>query len=40
MDGNTTLNVAHDRATFIENLLKERFGAQTHVTLHMEPKKG
>ncbi|MBR4913326.1 MAG: cation transporter [Bacteroidales bacterium] len=39
MDGNTTLNVAHDRATFIENLLKERFGAQTHVTLHMEPKK-
>ncbi len=40
MDGNTTLNVAHDRATFIENLLKERFGAETHVTLHMEPKKG
>lgn len=40
MDGNTTLNVAHDRATFIENLLKERFGTQTHVTLHMEPKKG
>ena len=40
MDGNTTLDVAHDRATFIENLLKERFGAQTHVTLHMEPKKG
>ena len=40
MDGNTTLNVAHDRATFIEDLLKERFGAQTHVTLHMEPKKG
>ena len=39
MDGNTTLDVAHDRATFIENLLKERFGAQTHVTLHMEPKK-
>ena len=40
MDGNTTLDVAHDRATDIENLLKERFGAQTHVTLHMEPKKG
>ena len=39
MDGNTTLDVAHDRATFIENLLKERFGSQTHVTLHMEPKK-
>ena len=39
MDGNTSLNLAHDRATHIENLLKERFGAQTHVTLHMEPKK-
>ena len=39
MDGNTSLNIAHDRATHIENLLKERFGAQTHVTLHMEPKK-
>ena len=39
MDGNTTLDVAHDRATDIENLLKERFGAQTHVTLHMEPTK-
>ena len=39
MDGNTTLDVAHDRATDIENLLKERFGTQTHVTLHMEPKK-
>ena len=40
MDGNTSLNIAHDRATHIEILLKERFGAQTHVTLHMEPKKG
>ena len=39
MDGNTTLNVAHDRATDIENRLKERFGTQTHVTLHMEPTK-
>ena len=39
MDGNTTLDVAHDRATDIENLLKERFGSQTHVTLHMEPTK-
>ena len=39
MDGNTSLNLAHDRATHIENLLKERFGAQTHVTLHMEPIK-
>ena len=39
MDGDTTLNIAHDRATDIENLLKKRFGSQTHVTLHMEPTK-
>jgi cation diffusion facilitator family transporter len=40
MDGDLPLRVAHDRATDIENLLKERFGKQTHVTLHMEPRKG
>ena len=39
MDGATTLSVAHDRATEIEHRLKNRFGAQTHVTLHMEPIK-
>ena len=39
LDGDLPLRVAHDRATDIENLLKERFGAQTHVTLHMEPTK-
>lgn len=39
MDGSTTLSEAHDRATDIERLLKERFGQQTHVTLHMEPTK-
>jgi len=39
MDGATTLCEAHDRATAIEHRLKERFGAQTHVTLHMEPTK-
>lgn len=39
MDGATTLCVAHDRATEIEHRLKDRFGKQTHVTLHMEPTK-
>ena len=29
----------HDRATEIEHRLKDRFGKQTHVTLHMEPTK-
>ncbi|MBR4388402.1 MAG: cation transporter [Prevotella sp.] len=39
MDGTLSLNEAHDRATAIENALKERFGSQTHVTIHMEPVK-
>ena len=39
MDGAISLLDAHSRATDIEHKLKERFGAETHVTLHMEPKK-
>jgi len=39
MDGSLSLHEAHDRATAIEHRLKERFGPQTHVTLHMEPIK-
>ena len=33
------LSTVHERATTIERKLKERFGAHTHVTLHMEPIK-
>ena len=39
MDGNLTLYEAHDRTTAIEHKLKERFGAETHVTLHTEPER-
>ena len=39
MDGQLPLEIVHERATTIENKLKERFGQKTHVTLHMEPKK-
>ncbi len=39
MDGNASLTAAHDRATAIEERLRERFGPQTHVTIHMEPVK-
>lgn len=39
MDGDISLAQAHDRATDIERMLKERFGKDSHVTLHMEPKK-
>jgi len=39
MDGSLPLNVVHERATTIERKLKEHFGANTHVSLHMEPIK-
>lgn len=39
MDGNLSLHVVHEQATAIEHKLKERFGAETLVTLHMEPTK-
>ena len=37
MEGNLTLDTVHSRASTIEVKLKEHFGPQTHVTLHMEP---
>lgn len=39
MDGHLPLLTVHERATTIEQKLKQRFGADTHVTLHMEPIK-
>ena len=39
MDGTASLTAAHDRATAIEQRLRERFGPQTHITIHMEPVK-
>ena len=39
MDGQLPLTVVHERATTIERKLKERFGPDTHVALHMEPVK-
>ncbi|MBR4757125.1 MAG: cation diffusion facilitator family transporter, partial [Bacteroidales bacterium] len=39
MDGMLPLFQAHKLTSDIENKLKERFGAQTIVTLHMEPEK-
>ena len=40
MDGNMTLQRAHEITSKIEGELKERFGSGTIVTLHMEPLKG
>lgn len=39
MEGDISLNDAHSHATVIEDKLKERFGKDTLVTLHMEPTK-
>lgn len=39
MDGNSTLTAAHNRATAIEQRLRQRFGKQTHISIHMEPVK-
>ena len=39
MDGQLPLVIVHERATAIERKLKERFGADTHISLHMEPIK-
>ena len=38
MDGNVTLNKAHDKASEVEDLLKKHYGKDTHVAVHVEPK--
>lgn len=40
MDGNLPLKEAHDKASVIERLLKERYGEETHVSIHVEPIEG
>lgn len=39
MPGETSLYVAHRHATEIEKRLKQRFGADTHISIHLEPVK-
>lgn len=39
MDGGISLNESHARATDIERAIKDRFGEQTHVAIHVEPVK-
>ena len=38
MDGNITLNEAHDKASEVEDLLRDHYGPDTHVAVHVEPK--
>ena len=37
MDGDITLREAHDKATEVETLLREHYGADTHIAVHVEP---
>ena len=39
LDGNQTLAEAHEKATAVERRLKECFGFESHITVHMEPRK-
>lgn len=39
LDGKMSLDAAHDIATAIEHRIKDCFGKETHVTIHMEPQK-
>ncbi len=37
MAGNITLREAHDKASEVEALLRQRYGQDTHVVVHVEP---
>ena len=39
MDGNMSLCQAHEKATAIEDKLKEAYGKGTYINIHVEPKK-
>lgn len=39
MDGNVSLSEAHDKATEIERKLREEFGKDTYINIHLEPVK-
>ena len=39
MDGQKPLSEAHEKATEIERLLKEKYGEETHVIVHVEPMR-
>ena len=39
MDGNISLKEAHDKASEVEELLRQHYGDETHVAVHVEPKE-
>lgn len=38
MDGNITLCEAHGKASEVEDLLRQHYGEETHIAVHVEPK--
>ena len=38
MDGDISLREAHNKASEVEDLLRARYGEETHVVVHVEPK--
>ena len=38
MDGDISLRKAHDKASEVEDLLRDRYGEETHIAVHVEPK--
>lgn len=38
MDGDVSLREAHDKASEVEDLLRDYYGEDTHVAVHVEPK--
>ena len=40
MDGDITLREAHDKASEVEHLLRDHYGKETHVAVHVEPTQG
>ena len=39
MDGDITLREAHDKASEVEELLRKKYGEETHVAIHVEPRE-
>lgn len=39
MDGNMPLSEAHDRATQVEQKLRDTYGKDTYINIHVEPMK-
>lgn len=38
MDGDIPLHEAHEKASEVENLLRQNYGVDTHIVVHVEPK--